>query len=231
MEQPAVKYVTFRAIAKDCELHPEETAKDASGYLKALLGIVWRDEFSINGESIVHLDYDTTRADYYRVDRVFLRGIIGLWPREKELFRSLPNVQKMTKDDWNKLSSVQIENIPASTRESILERLAFRMTELHQWLMDHDSVDWLTRWWDRNAEGYGCRSSLRMDVEARCIELIRGWSKELTGIPRKRDLVARARSIIGVGFTRRAFDRAWVKAAPQHWKDPGRRPSLTSHVN
>ena len=54
-------------------MHPEETVRSASDYLKALLALVWSGRLTIEGESIVYLDYDTTRPDYYQVGRVFLR--------------------------------------------------------------------------------------------------------------------------------------------------------------
>lgn len=231
MATTAGEYVTFRAIAKDCELHPEETVKRSLDYLKKLLALVWSGRLTINGESIVYLDYDTTRPDYYQVDRVFLRQIIGTWQREKELFRSLPEGKKMTDRDWGRLAAVPIENIPASIRESYVESLSFRVNDLHKWLMRNSSIEWLARWWRRRARLYGYDSSLPADVEVRCVKFIRQLAKESPERPTKRDVEAKARSILGDRLTHSAFDRAWKEAVPEAWKRPGRPTSTFSHPN
>ena len=190
-----------------------------------------RHELSINWESIVYLDYNALRTDYHRVDRVFLRRIITFWPREKALFRSLPESEKMTDRDWESLATVPIENIPASIRESSLESLSFQVSEFNRWLMHHISIEWLVHWWKRRAGSYGYDPSLSADVEARCVELIQEWKEEIPGRPKKSDIKAKAHSILGNHLSGRAFDRAWAKAAPKDWKRPGRRTSAFFHSN
>ena len=131
----------------------------------------------------------------------------------------------MTDRDWERLAAVPMENIPASIRKAFVESLSFRVSEIHRWLMHHTSIDWLTRWWNRRAGDYGYSSSLSTDVEVRCVSLIRQWKMEMPGRPKKSDIEARARSILGDRLSHRAFDRAWAQAAPKDWKRPGRRSS------